>query len=532
MLFDPSPRFFASPLKFLFASPPTFMEPASAMDLFDASQHAAAAVDALNPANGHVAVPLTRLQGAALLWLNDEEARADPAWAGLNGDRDAYVAHLLAACAYRVAAADETPERTGIADRYGGGGIGTNGGSGRAAIIGAYCVKGVGRTPLIGRDVDVGHASGGAYLEECVRESLLSEIMHGELPHGAVRTLAIIATGTVQVWQTDRGPKPERCCLLVRRAFLRPGHLERAPYYRGSETLPGLADAHRVRRMIAALERYAGGIDPLQAQLTVGFARWSQQLAATYLLCLPHGGVSSSNVTLDGRLLDFGATAAVPSLARYWVASGNHPSGEEFRDIIDTVNGVACGFRFTAGYGEPARIWRAHTCDRVLQAYGEGLHKGLLRLLGFAAVDARNWLMGQAGPAIRRELDVWLSRRRQNAWSIFEGTPWHTHTMPSTAALEELEAALMHIASEAGATMPEASDAAVAARRAIRARWAMPRVRLDRENLKNECYARLDGRFPDAADLPALREAIAALIDDIVAAEVRIPLTEPEPACG
>jgi Protein adenylyltransferase SelO len=502
------------------------------MELFDVSQHVAAAVDVLDPANGHVAVPLTRLRDATLLWLNEEEAQADPAWARLNGDRDAYAAHLLAVCAYRVAAADETPDRTGIADRYGGGGIGTNGGSGRAAIIGAYCVKGVGRTPLIGRDVDVGHASGGAYLEECVRESLLGEIMHRELPHGAVRTLAIIATGTLQVWQTDHGPKPERCCLLVRRAFLRPGHLERAPYYRGSEALPGLADAHRVRRMIAALERHTGGVDPLQEQLTAGFARWSQQLAATYLFCLPHGGVSSSNVTLDGRLLDFGATAAVPSLARYWVASGHHPSGEEFRDIIDTVNGVACGFRFTAGYGETARTWRARTCDRVLQAYGEGLHRGLLRLLGLAEVETRAWLTSPAGPSIARELDLWLSRLRHNAWSIFEGTPWHAHAMPSGTALDDLEASLMRIAREAGTAIPEASDAAVAARRAIRTRWTMPRIRLDRENLKNECYVRLDGRFPDTADRPALSEAITTLIDEIVAAEVRIPLTESEPACA
>ncbi len=502
------------------------------MNLFDASQHAAVAVDVLNPSNGHVAVPLTRLQGATLLWLNAEEAEADPAWVRLNGDRAAYAKHLLAACAYRVSADGETPDRTGTADRYGGGGIGSNGGSGRAAIIGPYCVKGVGRTPLIGRDVDVGHASGGAYLEECVRESLLAEILHRELPYGAVRTLAIIATGTVQVWQTDQGPKPERCCLLVRRAFLRPAHLERAPLYRGTEDLPGLADAHRVRCTIAALERHAGGTDQLQDQMTAGFARWSQQLAATYLLCLPHGGVSSSNVSLDGRLLDFGATAAVPSLARYWVASGHYPSGEEFRDIVDTVNGVACGFRFTAGHGEPARAWRARTCDQVLRAYGEGLHAALLRLLGFAAVDAQALLKGPAGLGLARQLDLWLSPLRHHAWSIFEGTPWHAHAMPAATALDKLEADLMRVASEAGAVMPDASEASVAARRAVRLRWTAPRIRLDRERLKDECYARLDGRYPNTADLPALREAIAALIDDVVANEIRIPLADPEPVCA
>lgn len=135
------------------------------MNLFNAAEHAAVAVKVLDPVSGHLALPLTRLQGAALLWLNAEDAEADPAWVRLNGDRAAYAEHLLAACAYKVSADGETPDRMGVADRYGGG-IGSNGGSGRAAIIGPYCVKGIGRTPLIGRDVDVGHASGGAYLED------------------------------------------------------------------------------------------------------------------------------------------------------------------------------------------------------------------------------------------------------------------------------------------------------------------------------------------------------------------------------
>lgn len=508
------------------------MERIRAMNLFDPLEHAAVAAEVLDAANGHVAVPLARLREATVLWLNVAEAESDPAWGRLDADPDAYAAHLLASCAWRIAAAGETPERTGIADRYGGGAIGTNGGSGRAAIIDGYCVKGVGRTPLIGRDVDVGHASGGAYLEECVRESVLAEILHRELPYGVVRTLAIIATGVTQVWQTPTGPKPERCCLLVRRAFLRPAHLERAPYYRGVEALPGLADAHRVRRTIAALESLAGGTEALQARLTDGFSRWSRQLAATYLLCLPHGGVSSSNVTLDGRLLDFGATAAVPSLARYWVASGHHPSGEEYRDIVDTVNGVACAFRFTAGQGEPARAWRARTCDHVLRAYGRGLYAGLLRLLGFDAGAAAALLDGPAGPAIAKEIDLWLRPLRRPTAAIFDGTPWQAHAMPGAAALDALDEHLRCVAREAGAAPAPMPDASAASRRALRARWIAPRMRLDRERLKDECYARLDGRHPDAADLPALREAIAALVAEIIDAETRPSLTEPEAACA
>ena len=502
------------------------------LNLFDSSDHAAVAVDVLNDANGHAKVPLTRLQEASVLWLNREEAEADPAWSRLDGNRDAYAAHLLAACAYRITPEGSAPDRSGIADRYGGGAIGSNGGSGRAALIGPYFVKGVGRTPLIGRDVDVGHASGGAYLEECVRESLLAEILHHELPYGVVRTLAIIATGTVQVWQTEQGPKPERCCLLVRRAFLRPAHLERAPFYRGGEELPGLADAHRVRSMIAALEARAGGIDALQSQLTAGFARWARQLAATYVQCLPHGGVSSSNVTLDGRLLDFGATASVPSLARYWVASGSHPTGEEFRDIVDTVNGVACGFRFTARQGEPARAWRARTCEEVLRAYRGHVHSDLLRAFGFTHAETQAMIEGPTRVSVLQLLERQLGVWRHRASSIFDGTPWQAHSMPEPELLDGLEADLVRIAREASAMSPDLSETAVAARRAARRRWSAPRRRLDRDLLKQECYLRLDGRYPGSEDLPALSDAISGLIHEIVAEEARYYTTDQEPACA
>ncbi|MEW6703786.1 MAG: hypothetical protein AB1430_02920 [Pseudomonadota bacterium] len=493
------------------------------MILLDPNRHPALASSALGVSTGHVPVPLKRLRRAELLWLNTDEARLDPAWVELGGDASAYAAHLLDACAYEIARDGGAPDRRGVADRYGGGNIGTNGGSGRAVLVGPYYVKGVGRTPLVGLGVDEGHASGGAYLEECVRESLLGEILHRELPHGTVRTLAILTTGAVQVWNTEHGPKPERRCLLVRRAFLRPAHLERAPMYRGAEALPGMADAHRVRETIRALaEASGGGVEALQAQLTESFRRWSRQLASSYLLCLPHGGVSSSNAALDGRLVDFGATASVPSLARYWVASGNHPSGEEFRDIIDTVNGVACAFRFTAGQGEPARAWRSHACEQVMHAYVDGLRATLLQLVGLSCGEARALLDGASGRAAAQEIDRWLQPLRRQALPIFEGAPWHSQAMPEERSLQELEDTMTRVARHHGAPLP-ASDAETAARRrAVRARWTAPRMRLDRERLKDECYARLEGRH---TNLPDLRKATAALIEEIVADEVRVPLT-------
>lgn len=494
------------------------------MSLFDISLQTKFAVDSLTVMNGHLEVPLKKQHGAVLLWLNDEEAKADPIWEKLGGDRNAYIEHLLETCAYKIDVGGRDPDRIGVADRYGGSGIGSNGGSGRSVMIGPYYVKGVGQTPLIGLGVRADHASGGAYLEECVRETLLAEILHHELPFGAVRTLAIIATGDIQVWTTEQGVKPERCCLLVRRAFLRPGHIERAALYRGTEDLPGMADAHRVRCMISALEAYTGKTYLLQEQLIVGFARWSRQLAASYLLCLPHGGISSSNVAIDGRLVDFGATAGVPSLARYWMGEGHHLSGDESRDIINTINGIACAFRFTAGNGHLIDVWLARAQDQVLRAYSESLHKTLLCLLGFSAVHIQAMLVGRVGRIISRKLDLWLNPLRRRTCSILEGAPWHLQTMPEMSALEALEAELIRIACEVGINMPKLSADSAEERREIRSRWIAPRIRLDRDRLKDECYTRIEGEHLGAVDVWKLRDAITKLINEIVAKETRFSL--------
>lgn len=499
------------------------------MNFSDITLQSKLAANLINAANGHLEVPLTRLEGAALLWLNDEEAKADPIWETLGGDRNAYIEHLLRACAYKIDISGRHPDCIGVADRYGGNGIGSNGGSGRAVMIGQYYVKGVGRTPLIGLDVHADHASGGAYLEECVRESLLAEILHFELPFGAVRTLAIIATGDIQVWATSQGPKPERCCLLVRRAFLRPGHIERAALYRGTEVLSGMADAHRVRRMISALEAHTGAIYILQEQLIIGFARWSKQLAASYLQCLPHGGISSSNVTIDGRLVDFGATAGVPSLARYWIGGGQHPSGEEIHDLINTISGIACAFRFTACKNQLIDAWLARAYDRVFQAYSNGLRATLLCLLGFSSAQIQALLAGRIGRIISRKLDLWLSQMRRHAWSTIEGTPWHLHAMPEMSALDALVVELTQIACEAGINIQMLSPGPGDEGREIRSRWITPRVRLDHDRLKDECYARLEGEHSDVMDVSKLREAVNDLIGDIVTKEVRICLKRQAP---
>src|ERR1700681_3918252 len=61
---------------------------------------------------------------------------------------------------------DVAPQRVALADRYGGMGIGPNGGSGRAGYLAGVHIKGIGPTDLIGSGNDGFHATGSMYLQE------------------------------------------------------------------------------------------------------------------------------------------------------------------------------------------------------------------------------------------------------------------------------------------------------------------------------------------------------------------------------
>ena len=141
-----------------------------------------------DPEGQHLPLSMARLPQARVLWVNQRVMRQDPMFYTCGGTLDDYRAHLLHSCACVVADQSYEDKETviGVADRYGGIRIGHNGGSGRAVILNGYHVKGVGRTPLVSVLTEAGHASGGAYLEECVRETIFSELIAAEYPGGAV----------------------------------------------------------------------------------------------------------------------------------------------------------------------------------------------------------------------------------------------------------------------------------------------------------------------------------------------------------
>lgn len=488
--------------------------------------------------SSHLPVRLNRLPRARMLWLNQRVMRSDPRFAEAGGTAQAYSAHLLACCAYAMVADNDAESSDdaviGFADRYGGTGIGHNGGSGRAAVVNGYHVKGIGRTPLVSMLADEAHASGGAYLEECVRETIFSELVAAEFPAGSIPTLAIIETGEFQVWDTDDGPKPERRCLMVRPCFVRPAHFERAPGFISANAKEGALDAARVRRFF---ESTIGlwGRDELVETYRRFWLRWAEQLAYAFVHRLPHGGNTSSNICLDGRLLDFGAMAAMPSWARASIVLGAPPTGAELMLLIQAVQSIApfLARHLDADVAAPQQI--TQTVAAVAQRYTEVSMREMLRLAGLTREHARALLEDDGEGTLGNALVRVLSHYQREQFTILDGTPtpripWDLDQLWSALPpkhLLELRGLLeRHLGLTATAQSLTTDMAArVTARRSTQR--ARNRDSLYREKIKHDAYAALDGALQGDA-LPFKR--VSDFIVECVVRNRRDGPAEPEDA--
>ena len=290
-------------------------------------------------ATHNLQVPLRRLRNAKVLWVAPEmrEPRRWLVGRSSNGQETLEEA-VLSACAFAIdTAAGASP--LGIVDRYGGAGLAYNGGSGRSALVNGFYVKGVGRTPLIGQRTDPTHGSGGAYLAECLKETLWSSVIRNHFPYGAVPVLAILDTGEVQEWVDNDGPDRETRCLLVRPAFLRPAHFERAPLFTGVSVADGARDARRVEHHLQS------AIKAMPGELWLNhLERWAERLATQLGFAFAHrvlvGGVTTSNVDMHGRFADFGGFATVPNWAQVEPRAGDMPFGLEMNDLSNVLHSL------------------------------------------------------------------------------------------------------------------------------------------------------------------------------------------------
>jgi hypothetical protein len=199
---------------------------------------------------------------------------------------------------------------TAYAERYGGRGVGNNGGGARCGNIGHYQVKGIGRNPLAGGSPTEWHSYGGLNARDAIYEAVYSEVLGKILPLGVVKTHGVILTSPLAAYN-EFDPKTANKAelgwgaLMVRDICLRPGHFFRAahhaPHNKGPDGLS--SDIIRVRDVHQILSKIMS-TTALVSFLGTFLRNCANQFSFAKIARISHGGICPSNLSFDGRWID------------------------------------------------------------------------------------------------------------------------------------------------------------------------------------------------------------------------------------
>lgn len=478
----------------------------------------------------HLLVPFRarRLRAATVAWLNERwfvergVDVVDPA------TRSRACAWLLDELAWTVptggdpdgAHADE--ERIFFADRYGGSGMVPHGGSGRAGLAGCFQVKGIGPTPLVGGVASWAYSHGCAWLEEALREAIAAEVAAAEMPHGAVPVIAVIDAG--MRYRMPGGQPGERRALLVSPAALRPAHAERAPLFRRARDgvrevdTSDTSDVERARAVLRWLDERAG--DAAAGVAVAGwvehFTRVAEQVGAGHVHRLCHGGYLTSNISVNGELLDFGSFRAVPDWSKAFPLDNMPGFGDELLLLVSAIRSIAFLHRKYRAPGAPALSEQALlvAVTRALQARFD--HE-CLRVWAVDDVEdaaLRAEVIGAMRGYFAAQQAVLASYQRGFA----PAQPWIGDEVARGPAPPDPEPTLeRRILGRIDAALAAHFGEAGRARRELAwltaARLLQPRPALHREELQGRLYERLGGSTAGAAPDP---DALAAAVDELL----------------
>lgn len=285
----------------------------------------------------YVQFPVKRFSCPSIAFLNTDFWQREGIDINSQAERSALELALLDQFAVSVPAPEFHPpwafqdgERLLHADRYGAAQGALHGGSGRCGTAGRFNAKGVGRTPLCNMAKDWHHTHGCLWMEEAIREAIFSNVAHKAFPNRATPVVAIIDTGeSISLPNRTRG---ERRAIAVRPSFLRLGHLERSIYFGvgGHADSAQFLDAQRTRQCLEFLFDGSREAATIVNRVNGLFTAAGEQIGFGQAHRLFQGDYHSSNISVEGALVDFGAFRIVPDWRRRkWDAKGIWFGAEE-----------------------------------------------------------------------------------------------------------------------------------------------------------------------------------------------------------
>jgi|GEM_PF-570919 len=200
---------------------------------------------------------------------------------------------------------DENDSKVLIAERYGGTGIGVNGGGGRCGNTEQYQLKGIGANCMVGEHDDVIHKYGGLDAPLAIIETIYTNLLCVLLPLGAVRIRGIIYIGK----KTAIYHHPANKCwgvIMLRDHCIRPAHLMRAPSFKPQSTYQPvlIKDKHRVKNINKELFKHFKDNNQFILFLGKYLQNCANQFGFARAVRLMHGTLSPSNISMDGQWLD------------------------------------------------------------------------------------------------------------------------------------------------------------------------------------------------------------------------------------
>lgn len=195
------------------------------------------------------------------------------------------------------------------AERYGGIGVGQNGGGARTGNAFRYQIKGVGSNPLAGNSTNDWYTYGGLNISDAICEVILGSVLDSVLPRRTVRNLGLIATHSEGAYYYFKNPIPKKSwgALLVREQCLRPAHFFRAPDFKVKPEFNNclMRDSIRIKRVLKNLKYFLGNDDKKFIELIFDFlAASAEQFSFSKCFRITHGSPSSSNLDITGKWVD------------------------------------------------------------------------------------------------------------------------------------------------------------------------------------------------------------------------------------
>lgn len=215
-------------------------------------------------------------------------------------------------------------------EQYGGYGIGGNGGGARCGNYGGLQFKGIGITPVVGKNTNLYNSNGMYPLYEAIVEAVCSHVYSQILPLGTIQYHAILANGVSDHFYTAEEPDKRQLgeiplAIGVREIANRPAHYLRAGYYKPHPDfrLQVPSDVYRTREINHRLRNKLGDDNAYIKYIGQFLAGCANQFTFAKVFRISHGAVSPSNLSMDGRWLDLTNTTFVPGGDNYYAGNAD-----------------------------------------------------------------------------------------------------------------------------------------------------------------------------------------------------------------